>query len=82
VVSRRQADAYVETRTNSFEHVIRVVTLATGQDDVLTAGEAPAWSLDGNSIVYHLADNHLHVLNLLTGTSNMLVQGFSGDWAR
>ncbi len=48
--------------TQSRTNVLKILDVATGQSALLTQGEAPTWSPDGNWIAFHRGNASLHVI--------------------
>jgi len=44
-------------------NVLQVIDIETRQSSTLTAGEAPAWSPDGNWITFHCRNASLHIIH-------------------
>ncbi|HRZ45988.1 MAG TPA: protein kinase [Candidatus Paceibacterota bacterium] len=48
--------------TQSRTNMLKILDVATGQSALLTEGEAPAWSPDGNWIAFHRRNASLHII--------------------
>ncbi len=68
---------------NSYQDIITVIDISSGQQKQLIAGSSPQWSPDGTAIAY-LADNNgsaaIFTYNLQDNSSELLVNIYESDY--